>query len=273
MIVSDAHRFVFIHVPKCAGTTVRGALADYHDQPKIFWGHEEVEPLGRIDLAHLTQAELRAAFPEMAERVERYAAFAVARDPMDRFLSAVGQRMAHLHKRDLVFADPAELRGAAQDVIDRLAAGESTAPPDMTFFKRQVDFMRLDGKTLVETVVPLERLDMLEDALAELLPTRPSFTCKQNVRIDPERRAPGPGPADRIAPGLARAVRRVLPRGLRRRAAAALWPRGHDAVRLLMRDGGIRSFVQSHFAADFDLYAEACKAAMSRPRRPDPGEG
>jgi len=29
MIVNDTHRFAFVHIPKCAGSTIRLALAPY----------------------------------------------------------------------------------------------------------------------------------------------------------------------------------------------------------------------------------------------------
>ena len=50
MILSDRYRFVFIHVPKCAGTSVRAAVAPYHDADSRFLKGVELHPdLGEID--------------------------------------------------------------------------------------------------------------------------------------------------------------------------------------------------------------------------------
>lgn len=54
MIVSHAKRFIFLHIPKCAGTSFRDALKCYYDDFENFWyrryhSHFDCE----IDLAHM----------------------------------------------------------------------------------------------------------------------------------------------------------------------------------------------------------------------------
>jgi Sulfotransferase family len=54
MIVSHAKRFVFLHIPKCAGTSFRNALKRYHDDEENFWYRRHHPYFGcEIDYAHM----------------------------------------------------------------------------------------------------------------------------------------------------------------------------------------------------------------------------
>jgi hypothetical protein len=54
MIVSDRHRFVFIHIPKCAGTSVRNVLEGFDETGGRFNTRIADDPkFGRLDYTHL----------------------------------------------------------------------------------------------------------------------------------------------------------------------------------------------------------------------------
>ncbi len=87
MIYSDSQRFVFLHNPKAAGTSVRRALESFDDSGGKYWGLAHVEDGVRlIDRAHICASELHVH--ELMDRVENYFTFGFARNPYDRFLSA-----------------------------------------------------------------------------------------------------------------------------------------------------------------------------------------
>lgn len=88
MIVSDSKKFVFVHIPKCAGNTVRGWLRTYDTRAELFWGaYTPYSNLDlQIDLSHLNLPLLRAMIG--AENFDRYYKFAVIRNPYDRAYSS-----------------------------------------------------------------------------------------------------------------------------------------------------------------------------------------
>jgi len=93
MIISDTHRFIFLHNPKCAGTTVRRALSKYDTRNDKFWHFKTIpgpfpERDTKIDLAHLSLALVKTYYPDEFRLFEQYLVFGFVRSPIDRLLSA-----------------------------------------------------------------------------------------------------------------------------------------------------------------------------------------
>ena len=88
MIVSDSKRFIFVHIPKCAGNTVRLWLRPYDTRGDFFWGLYApfTNPQHAVDLAHVTLPMLRQILGE--ETFNGYFKFAVIRNPYDRAFSS-----------------------------------------------------------------------------------------------------------------------------------------------------------------------------------------
>jgi hypothetical protein len=86
MIISHKHKFVFIHNPKAAGSSIRKSLQHLHDHDYEFWEHKYVPLLGRVvDSAHLTLNEIAARYPQLSG----YSFFVVVRDPVSRLVSSI----------------------------------------------------------------------------------------------------------------------------------------------------------------------------------------
>ena len=88
MIVSDSKRFIFIHIPKCAGNTVRNWLRRYDTRADFFWGIYAPfsDPQSTVDLSHITLPTLRRILGR--ETFDSYFKFVVIRDPYDRAYSS-----------------------------------------------------------------------------------------------------------------------------------------------------------------------------------------
>lgn len=94
MIISHKHRFVFIHNPKVGGTSIRKALAPFHDSEQQFWHQGWDRSENRVvDLAHPTYSQLIRVL--INEDCDQYSTFGFVRDPYTRFWSALGE----FHKR------------------------------------------------------------------------------------------------------------------------------------------------------------------------------
>ncbi|WP_342804830.1 sulfotransferase family 2 domain-containing protein [Alteromonas sp. M12] len=98
MIISDDKKFVFLHNPKAAGTTVRFALKNYDSYEGKFW-RNHVEELDRhSDMAHLSVSSIKKYFPEEYKKIDTYFSFGFVRHPIHRFFSGFNETHKPLWK-------------------------------------------------------------------------------------------------------------------------------------------------------------------------------
>lgn len=96
MIVSHRHRFVFLHVPKTAGTSLRASLSRLDPTCESGWEWAwSPDQMRHVDRAHLPMRDLEAS-PRHRRLLRDYFTFAVVRDPFDRFVSGVLEHMRQL---------------------------------------------------------------------------------------------------------------------------------------------------------------------------------
>ena len=87
MVYSDSLKFVFLHNPKSAGTSIRKALEPYDDSNGRYWHCTYSHQHARlVDQAHICASEL--AEYGLLDKVSSYFTFGFVRDPYTRFLSA-----------------------------------------------------------------------------------------------------------------------------------------------------------------------------------------
>ncbi len=192
MIVSDTRRFVFIHNPKCAGTTVRRALMPFDTTGDFFWMFHDVD--GRqTDKAHLPMSLLKALFPDHFARLETHFVFMFTRDPYARAISAFNEMRWRFHPD----VDPVqELRDNREAYIASLNDIICSIEPEWlegwtlgySHFVRQRDMAYLGNELMVDCVMKVEdlpaasvRLDAFDPELRALVTNAP----RQNVRSLP----------------------------------------------------------------------------------------
>ena len=81
LVLSESHRFIFIHVPKTAGGSVRACLTPYSVQPKATRFRRVLRKL------HIRQAPEKAHF-RSHDTVQQVIA-SIGRDVFDTYLDAV----------------------------------------------------------------------------------------------------------------------------------------------------------------------------------------
>jgi len=157
MVIDDKHHLVFVHIPKCAGTSVRRALRPLDCSNGAFAELADHPQMGRIHLAHLSLADLAAFFPDAFAKVRDYTAFAIMRDPADRFLSAIFQRLREFGGVAQSDFTAAMIRDEAISVRRQLEAPQRLAA-ELVHFTRQCDFVEHSGQRLVPHIFSVRQM-------------------------------------------------------------------------------------------------------------------
>ena len=253
MIISDSHRLVFVHIPKCAGTTVRAGLKAIDGLDGRFDGCFDRPEGGRVLLHHLPLADLRSHFRACYDKVEAYDSYAILRAARPRFASALFQHLRSFQRLDPSCASPSLFRRKAREICLRLDQAAERRAFDLMFFLPQSDFVAVGGRQIVRHLYPIEDLPRF----AQDLRARHGLAVDVDVRHNEASLPPPPRLAGRQK--MAGAVlRRLLGAGrfarlrsgLRRLSGLA-----PDALyRQLFEDDAVACFIDAYYAEDQQRY-------------------
>lgn len=156
---------MFIHIPKCAGTFIRGPLTKLDSYGGRFTARvQRHAELGMLDYVHLPLTTLRQYFPEEFRYVMQYESAAVIRDPTSRFRSSVSQYVNTQTSRPLRAHTDRSLRVSISKLIDKIRRADTTSlllPFDLIHFQRQGDYLFIDDEQVITHIFPLERCEEL----------------------------------------------------------------------------------------------------------------
>ncbi|MEP2474937.1 hypothetical protein [Roseobacter sp.] len=271
------HGVFFVHIPKCAGMSIRAALQDGGgsdfapiaadlglDPAEAMRVTErsrgfEHPALGRIHPAHLPLALLQSHMPKTWDAMTACKPFAVTRNPRDRFISAVMQRMKEFKDAGAIRADDPEVAQEARAICDWLDARDVFADIEYIHFARQIDYVEIDGTRFVPNLFPLEQLTALEHWLETTADLRIEVT-HGHIRRQPRKWARVVQPAARML------GRTLLPRPIKQ-ALHPYWigsamfsnaSQGYDTVDF---GADVEAFIAQYYAPDAALHRAAQQAA------------
>lgn len=271
MRYAPAPNIFFVHIPKNGGQSVRNAMreaAELSFAPlarDLNISDAEAEALaekgtthprlGSIHPAHLPLWAMQAEFPECWKAFEAAKSFALTRDPRDRFLSALMQRLKEFRGAGAIRAEDPMVAQEARAVCDWLSTRPRHTDLEYIHFVRQVDFTDIDGTRLVDAVFPTSAMDAVSIWFRE------NGGIDLTVGHDHARRQPKPW-ARGVQPVARFAGRFLMPKALKR-ALHPLWmssgvfsnAAGEYARVDLGKD--VEDFIASHYAADAALHEEA----------------
>lgn len=90
MIISDHKKVIFIHNPKCAGTTVRKSLEQIDSRNNYYWMFDTFQKV-KIDKAHMPLYFFKLYSPLDYKLLDEYFSFGFVRDPYSRYISAFNE--------------------------------------------------------------------------------------------------------------------------------------------------------------------------------------
>jgi hypothetical protein len=256
MLLSDELKFIFVHVPKCGGTSLRNSLGD---MPGV--GNPIAVPAAAMpftnDRNHLQMRHLKAYYPDTFAKFERYDSFAIARDPVSRFPSSLVQHHKMFHEGRFEALSLGDVRDLTAQIVARLKAGDAAHDKRLIHFERQTSFTHLDDEQIVANVFRLNNLDGLAGEVARrtgyAIPSLNDTNKAHAFRSAPAR-------ALRLAvPRSAKAVlRRHLPLSAKRAIDRVFFrPVLGDKMRDAILTPKVRAFIEDFYERDFELHAHA----------------
>lgn len=189
MIISDEHRIVFIHIPKCAGSYVRNKLRDYDSRNGLYSNRvDHHEKFGIIDYTHIPLSVLHDEFPDEYRAVEEYRTFALFRNPYERFASSVSQHVRVYRGSPIHSIGKPELLNALDDIIETLARGPqmgSLLPYRLIHFQRQMDYVSYQNLVVIDDIYTLENIsDMLASIFSVIDPSKVPITDASDEKVN-----------------------------------------------------------------------------------------
>lgn len=165
MIINNTYQLVFVHIPKCAGTSVRNILQPYDETHGAFTRRIDDHPsLGHIDYVHIPLFVLKDHFRDQYEKVVKYQSYAIIRDPYARFPSSLSQHLIMSGKSQIKNLKTQNIKKEISNtikVLKNFQADKSYLPSQYIHFQRQVDFICLDGQRLINHVYDISHLSTM----------------------------------------------------------------------------------------------------------------
>ncbi len=272
MILCDRHRFVFIHIPKCAGSYVRACLSSFDDSAGRFSRHGDHTDLGILDFAHIPLSILEKFFPSEFARVAAYRSFAVVRDPFERFPSSMSEFLKKRKKQLIRNMSLREIRHEVDSIIRHLQQERPHAEPETTYtyihFTRQSEFVNLGGTRIVQHLYTMDNVSSL---LAEI----GNLTQTDLFSVLPGRKESNVSLVYRNR-GVRSAISVLtLLLGQKKVGRLVSWPAlsrivhipGNTTASGIFDSKHVRDFVTDYYKEDIDLYESVLSEAAPSPAR------
>ena len=257
-VISDEHRFAFLHIPKTAGTTVGRQLSVMlPSDPQFHKGSSHDPRVGAFWWSHLTLHEMAILAPDALDRVKRYRSVAVLRDPLDRFRSALSNYILNSHQKPPSRLSAAVVRETASQAIDACERDELTAL-NLTLLKPQSRYVEQDGERVVTRLFDIASLPALAQYVECTTGASLDVASRQRVAENFKR---GPLATLRY---LRPVVRMVLPSETTKKIAAGvkrMLRQDRDTViEDILASLRVQRLLDDFYGRDLDLYREVREA-------------
>ncbi|WP_346911905.1 sulfotransferase family 2 domain-containing protein [uncultured Roseibium sp.] len=176
MRYSEQHQLMFVHIPKCAGTNIYQGLDGIADFPYalfardlnktveetealLSWRGFEHDVLGSIHQAHIPLKYLSEYFPSTYAAFAGATSFAILRNPRDRFISAIMQRLREFCDLGPTSIQENHVIEEGKNVCNWLDGKEVFCDLPYIHFTRQADYIDLEGERKVTKLFRLDQMD------------------------------------------------------------------------------------------------------------------
>ena len=159
MIVSDSQKFVFIHNPKCAGTSIRYCLKFYETMNSFFEGAKTIEN-EKVGLMHMPLWKLSSLFPNIFQsKLLGYYTFVTIRNPYTRTIAAFNSSSEKDFLNYKTSDNLEQYKSILNSFIENLNEKEiRNYEYNVRHFVPQIDMVYLNDDKIPETVLKVEDL-------------------------------------------------------------------------------------------------------------------
>lgn len=268
MIINDSYRFSFVHVPKCAGTSVRNALQCLDERKGAYTSRVEYhEDIGLLDYVHIPLFSLRDYFSEDLNKVRGYWSFAIVRDPFSRFPSSVSQHInmygdQPIHKKSL-----SQVRSDIERLVEFLAKQPGRnyqLPAEYIHFQKQVDYIFLDGEQVVDTLYSVDEVDCLLDDVSERVGYTLGNSYGENGSLRANRSIVHRNEITRrlveYTRPVTRLISRALPEAAKNKIRTAVYVPRDERLESLFASDYVKDFIRDYYREDLDLWNEVVQS-------------
>ena len=200
MIISDTKQFIFFHVPKCAGTSIRSELLKHDTRNNFYWMHHLLpggtkdHPPLPVDKAHMPLTILKELYPNEFNLISEYTTFSISRHPRMRLISAFFEprrKLLEIAKTEKEKAiEPT--RKIFREYIYSLTTNANFLRPEFVHATPQSQYHIYRGKIMTDAIIALENPS---DGLAKLhllnheawLLTQEALKTKRNQKKSPDQ--------------------------------------------------------------------------------------
>jgi hypothetical protein len=171
MIISDYKKIIFIHNPKCAGTTVRNSLTQLDSRNNYYWMFDILNKQ-KIDKAHMPLHILKQYSLDDFKLLEDYFVFGFVRNPYTRVISAFNETHKKIY-HDFINNDitlevyQVELNKFCNTLTKKNTEGWTFK---YTHFVRQEFMFMFGNKMMVDIIIKLEDIESGVKKLKVLYP-------------------------------------------------------------------------------------------------------
>lgn len=261
MIISDKYKFCFIHIPKCAGTTVRKVLQQFDDTQGEFTRyvgrHEEI---GMMDYVHIPLKILRKYFATEYAKVRKFQCLAVLRDPFSRFPSSLSQRVKMYGDKPFKIMSKREIQKSIDEVINYLCKNGNLdmLAHDFIHFQKQCSYVFDKGEKLIDKLyTPNSLRIMFEDVeklvnkkLIESLDLSKQSANMSNVyRSEIFKHC-----VSLFRPILSKPANFILSEALKQSIERYMCVARDHKMKDVFESDYVRSFIKEYYADDIELY-------------------
>jgi hypothetical protein len=261
MIINDRKKFVFIHIPKCAGTSVRAHLSRFDTTGGVFSVTNGHHPgVGWIDMAHIPLATLKTHFPDVFDKVRTYESFAIVRDPFRRFSSSLFQRLKMYGQDKVSSLSVRELETATESAMEFLDQhrGDSLLPHDYIHFQPQYSYLVSDGERIVRNIYDIVDLAAFYSAVGRQMGAvigDAESLATQRIGVARFHRSPLTRALDSLlTPDIRKMLTPVLPEALKKTIKGVLYQDKDTRFRKIVESQGVVDFIERFYADDIALY-------------------
>lgn len=252
MIISDRYKLAFVHIPKCGGSTVRHALAAIDDRPGLYDDVGHHEDLKHVDFKHLPLRLLKQNFSRDFQLIREYRAYGLCRDPSERFLSALLQRiMMYGHARRETLSR-SEIAAQMDEVITYLSGREAVDDFRFIHFEKQYNFLYADGEQVVDRIYRLADIGRMSEDIAAYTGLEMGFETKRNESLH-ARNGAVQFAIDKLWP----IGQRVLPTSvtnLRHHVKRYIYAPARENLGDIVGSVEVKRFIQSYYSQDIELF-------------------